>query len=681
MLTRIRKQRTNRTSEDTFVVPPSSGVRRSCRLKAELRTKVLAVDFRRRGSVLLLVLVVIALLTLGAYSFSELMVTESQATSIYGREAQARACADSGVEFATAILGQVAEDAIYDNVLHDPQHFAGVLLRESDSPRGRARFSLVAANESDSTGSTIRFGLIDESSKLNLNSLTAQEKQQDKQSLTAGTTGSSATSSGSSTPSGSSTSTGNSTPTGSSGSSNNSTGSTSTTGSSTSSTSSSSTASTSTPTGRLMAIPGMTDELADAILDFIDDDDTPRANGCESEYYESLSPPYAAKNGRLDSLDELLLVRGVTPEMLYGEDANRNGLLDPNENDGAASWPPDDEDGTLLLGWSAYLTVFGREKNLQFDNTERININDNNLGDLYDKLAQTFDANVAQFVVAYRSNSGQSQSGTNSNTGGSNSTPSSGGNNVGSGGGGAPSGGGNSQQSNSGSAGSTSSQQIQQLQQAAQTLGNAVGGGNGTVTRAGIDLSKGATRQVQSIYEMIGVEVQATVNGSAQTLKSPWGANGTEMAGYLPQLFDTLSLSTDQFLEGRININQARRETLMTIPGVTESIADSIVAARMGPDGSPSVDLTGSRATAGWLVIENLVDLNTMKTLDRYMTARGGVYRVQSVGFFDEAGPFTRLEAVIDLTESNKPPVVISLHDLSALGRGYPPKMLMGGTP
>ena len=98
----------------------------------------------RNGSVLLVVLVVIALLALGAYSFSELMVSESHATGVFGREAQARACADSGIELAASVLGRPTDDGSFENVFHDPQHYGGVTLREANSPRGRARFSLIA---------------------------------------------------------------------------------------------------------------------------------------------------------------------------------------------------------------------------------------------------------------------------------------------------------------------------------------------------------------------------------------------------------------------------------------------------------------------------------------------------------------------------------------------------------
>src|SRR5262249_34687281 len=59
----------------------------------------------------------------------------------------------------------------------------------------------------------------------------------------------------------------------------------------------------------LLKLPNMTDEIADAIIDWIDADDEPRANGAEKDYYTGLSPGYRCKNGPLDTLEELLLVR------------------------------------------------------------------------------------------------------------------------------------------------------------------------------------------------------------------------------------------------------------------------------------------------------------------------------------------------------------------------------------
>jgi general secretion pathway protein K len=60
------------------------------------------------------------------------------------------------------------------------------------------------------------------------------------------------------------------------------------------------------------------DIIADSILDWKDVDSLRHANGAEDDYYQSLNPPYKAKNGRFDTVEELLLVRGVTRDYFYG---------------------------------------------------------------------------------------------------------------------------------------------------------------------------------------------------------------------------------------------------------------------------------------------------------------------------------------------------------------------------
>ena len=126
----------------------------------------------------------------------------------------------------------------------------------------------------------------------------------------------------------------------------------------------------------LLALPGMTEEIADAIIDWRDRDDDPGPLGAESAFYQGLSRyPYTAKNARFESVDELLLVRGVTSALLYGEDANRNGILDPNEDDGAETPPDDDRDGTLDVGLYRYLTVWSLTPNVDAAGRPRIYIN------------------------------------------------------------------------------------------------------------------------------------------------------------------------------------------------------------------------------------------------------------------------------------------------------------------
>lgn len=68
-------------------------------------------------------------------------------------------------------------------------------------------------------------------------------------------------------------------------------------------------------------------EVADAILDWIDGDDNHRLNGAENDYYLDLPTPYYCKNTPMDSIEELLLIKGVTQELYFGTDGHP-GLVD-----------------------------------------------------------------------------------------------------------------------------------------------------------------------------------------------------------------------------------------------------------------------------------------------------------------------------------------------------------------
>lgn len=63
---------------------------------------------------------------------------------------------------------------------------------------------------------------------------------------------------------------------------------------------------------------GDSSSIAGSILDWIDPDDNTHIGGTESDVYQTMDPPYFAKNQPIDDLSELLLVRGVTPEVYWG---------------------------------------------------------------------------------------------------------------------------------------------------------------------------------------------------------------------------------------------------------------------------------------------------------------------------------------------------------------------------
>jgi len=556
-----------------------------------MRRKKLRLPNHRRGSILLIVLVIIVLLALGAYAFTEMSVAENEATTMYGRTVMARAFAESGIDVAANSLADPAQRIQADPVTNRPDLYSAVLLRSADVARGRGRFSVIAGQTYDQTGATMRFGLTDETGKLNLNQLlimAANNKLNDDNTR-----------------------------------------------------------------NFLMQLPNMTNEIADAMLDWIDSDEIPRQYGAEAEYYQALPQPYKPANGFLTSLDDLLLVRGVTPLFLFGEDLNRNGIMDPGEDLNG--------DGYFDRGWSQFLTIYSSERNLQQDGTPRVNINQQNLPQLYDQVQGLYGDTTARFITAYRMNG-----------------PSSSNSRGGSGSGGSGSGG-----SGGGGSGSSSSMSSSSSTSSSSSSGSSGGsGGSGsssskssgaTVSLGGMSVpsTAGTYHQISSIYSLVGAQVRVTINGKPQTISSPWANNASSMGQNLPDVLDKLTLVDDPFIQGRININVAPYEVLMGLPNMTQALAQQIVGAQaMGASSSASGSSQSQRATSAWLVAEGVVtSATTMAQLDPYITAHGAVFRVQSIGYFDEGGPFVRLEAVID--GSIDPPRILNMRDLTELGRGF----------
>ena len=126
---------------------------------------------------------------------------------------------------------------------------------------------------------------------------------------------------------------------------------------------------------QLLELPGMTPSIADAILDWRDQDDQAQTQGVEGGYYANLRPGYEIRNGHLLTIRELALVKNVTPELLYGEDLNQNRLLDDNERDGNQRPPDDDGDKKIDPGWIEFLTCYSYDVNLDALGRNRTNIN------------------------------------------------------------------------------------------------------------------------------------------------------------------------------------------------------------------------------------------------------------------------------------------------------------------
>jgi len=94
------------------------------------------------------------------------------------------------------------------------------------------------------------------------------------------------------------------------------------------------------------------DVIADSMLDWIDENDLHRLNGAENDYYRSLPEPYMAKDGPFSMVDELLWVRGITPEIFYNFTANRSHEWSEGEANISG------EEGRFGTGLESIFTVY-----------------------------------------------------------------------------------------------------------------------------------------------------------------------------------------------------------------------------------------------------------------------------------------------------------------------------------
>ena len=113
----------------------------------------------------------------------------------------------------------------------------------------------------------------------------------------------------------------------------------------------------------LASLPNINLDLVQSILDWRD---TNGGSGSQT-YYAMMHPPYQNKSAPFETVDELRLVYGADMDTLIGEDANRNGILDPDEND-------ENHNNLVDPGILEYATVYSREPMTNADGTVRVNI-------------------------------------------------------------------------------------------------------------------------------------------------------------------------------------------------------------------------------------------------------------------------------------------------------------------
>ena len=102
------------------------------------------------------------------------------------------------------------------------------------------------------------------------------------------------------------------------------------------------------------------DTLKHSFRNWIDPNSPPWSDGAKSDYYEQMEPPYRVKGRALDTVRELLMIKGFTEALLTG------GVLREEEMDPVASKSrfgrPDrfaDTNAIYVLGFEHLLTTYG----------------------------------------------------------------------------------------------------------------------------------------------------------------------------------------------------------------------------------------------------------------------------------------------------------------------------------
>ena len=261
-------------------------------------------------------------------------------------------------------------------------------------------------------------------------------------------------------------------------------------------------------------------------------------------YYHHLEHPYLIRNGPLETVGELRLVRGIDSLAFRGEDANGNGVLDENEEDLGESFPADDGDGELTLGMGGLCTIYSYELNRDANGDKRVNVNTADTKTLVDTF--NFTDALAKAVTEYGANT--------------------------------------------------------------------TSGKSPTAKEPGKDQKKRFT----SLMDMLKVKARQTQESKDADQEKVDKIDVKWLANHL----DELTLTDDDRLAGRINVNTAPGEVLMTLGGMDPSTAHKIL--QHGGIGSGSFSSVGELLTGGTITEDQF------KKFAERLTVRSSVFEIRS---------------------------------------------------
>jgi type II secretory pathway component PulK len=363
----------------------------------------------------------------------------------------------------------------------------------------------------------------------------------------------------------------------------------------------------------IKAIPTINEEQATAVLNWT------KAGGTEdASYYSGLG--YTEKMGPYDSTDELLMVKGWTPRQLYGNDRNRNGRLDPEEDDGT---------GQVDYGLQKYFTTYSRELNVDSTGQQRINLMQPDLNQLKTQLDAAVGTELSTYLVLARCIRRSKM-------------PTSG----------------------------TPLDLLTLLNNSSNLEGPPAGvviQENRLVITDFTLLQPNQNANITSLWDLVDTYVACQQGQQRGAVFSPFmRSNKDQLRNTLNLLLDKCTLTDDYEIPARININTCPADVL-TAMGVNATDAEKLVQYRPSPDMDPS--LAPYFRTPAWLVTEAELQPSVIMLFEKYITTYSQVYRFQVVGYSELAGPQVRIEAVVDT--NNGRPRILHWRDLTDLGKGY----------
>ncbi len=508
----------------------------------------------RRGMVLIIVAIVMALVSLAAMGFLVSMKTADRAAHLQADMSRVEQVAASGTEFLLTLARMPrAERSAWGSLQDNPSLFRDVRVDRDVAGTRHGRFCVVSPRYADESSEPhYEFGVVNTSAKLALRTVLLWDQLQPGSGRQA-----------------------------------------------------------------LMNLPGMNESLADAILDWVDQDDEPREFGAEAEFYLGLVPSRQPPNQVPTRIEDLLAVRGMDAWRFFGKQngpfrivTSESGQLsatspDPTSSQ-AMSAQADSSWLTPAPPWSHFLTVLSGERNESESGLRRIDLNQRDLSALQSALLAAFDQEIASFVCAYRQ---------------------------------------------AGPAESTS------IDAAVDEPIPATGARRRGSFRFATPLDL-----VDAVVELPNPESQDEENTIAYG--SPFKRRDPSSLAKFVEFCDQTTTDSTPVLHGRINIQLAPRAVLLSIPWLTPNQVDQIINARMQQS-----EGTQSRVHASWLLAEGVVDLETMSHLWPFITVGGDVLRAQIVALYDAQSPWCRQEIVVDGTSDAPTPVYY--RDLRRQGIGF----------